>query len=90
MVALTWCLELLPTAIRGEGSLLDHHKKRRATQESNSIRLRLVTLDAAASLVCRVGFWHDFQQVAVSSLRLPDFPRVVGAKIPEMSFEIPT
>jgi len=24
MVALTWCLELLPTAIRGEGSLLDH------------------------------------------------------------------
>jgi hypothetical protein len=23
MVALTWCLELLPTAIRGEGSLLD-------------------------------------------------------------------
>ena len=89
MVALTWCLELLPTAIRGESSLLDHDKQRRAKQESNSIRFRLVTLDAAASLVCRVGFWHDFQQVAVSSLRLPDFPRVVGAKIPEMSFEIP-
>jgi len=47
MVALTWCLELLPMAIRGEGSLLDHDKQRRATQESKSFSLWLVTLDAA-------------------------------------------
>src|SRR5262249_60882317 len=37
-----------------------------------------------------LGRWHDFQQVAVSSLRLLDFPRVVGAKTPEMSFKITT
>ena len=84
MVALTWRLELLPTAIRGESSLLDRDKQRRAEQESNSFRLRLVTLDAAASLVAGSG------AVTVSSSRLLDFPRVVGAKIPEMSFEIPT
>lgn len=84
MVALTWCLELLPTAIRGESSLLDRDKQRRAEQESNSFRLRLVTLDAAASLVAGSG------AVTVSSSRLLGSPRVVGAKIPEMSFEIPT
>src|SRR5215510_7249654 len=67
MVALSWCLELLPTAIRGEGSLLDHEKHRRATQESNSIRLRLVTLDAAASLICR----HDEMFLKPESLAQP-------------------